>query len=77
MQNEKGIETLAAPMYEENPNQLYPQVHIVNNPMPISSKLSEHLGNDLNVVYPLGNVPPNLNASTHGHAPSTSRTFLE
>ena len=30
-----GKETLAAPMYKENSNNLYPQVHIVNNPMPI------------------------------------------
>ena len=37
MQNARGNETLAAPMYEENPNQLYLQVYIVNNPTPISS----------------------------------------
>ena len=55
---------------------MYPQVHIVNNPMPISSNLSEHLRNDLNVVYPLGNVPHKFNAPTHGNAPSTSSTFL-
>ena len=76
MQNAIGNETLAAPMYEENPNQLYPQVHIVNNPTPICSNLSEPLRNDPNVVYPLGNVPPNFDASTHGNAPSPSSTFL-
>ena len=52
-------------MYEEKPNQLYPQVHIVNNPMPVSPNLSEPIGNDLNLGYPFGNVPPNFNASTH------------
>ena len=36
MQNAIGNETLAAPMYDENPNQFYPQVHVVNNPMLIS-----------------------------------------
>ena len=64
-------------MYEENPNQLYPQVHIVNNPMPIGSNISDRLGNDVNVVYPSGNVPPNFNASTHGNAFSSSSTFLK
>ena len=37
MQNAIGNEALAAPMNEENPNQLYSQVHIVNNPMSINS----------------------------------------
>ena len=36
MQNVTGNETLAAPMYEENPTSLYPHVHFVNNPIPIS-----------------------------------------
>ena len=35
-QNRIGKETLAAPVYEAKSNSLYPQVHIVNNPMPIS-----------------------------------------
>ena len=48
MQNITGNETLAAPMYEENPTSLYPHVHIVNNPMPISSNVAESLGNDPN-----------------------------
>ena len=50
MRNAIGIETLAAPMCEENPNQLYPQMHIETNPMPISSIYSERRGNDPNVV---------------------------
>ena len=76
VQNAIGNETLAAPMYEENPNHLYPQVHILNNSMWISSNLSESLGNNPNVVYPLWNVPPNFDDSAHGNAPSTSSTFL-
>ena len=76
MQNEIGNETLAASVYEENPNQLYPRVHIVNNEMPISSKLTGPLGNDPNVVCPLDDVLPNFNASTHGKAPRFSSTFL-
>ena len=76
MQNERINETLAAPMYEQNQNQLYLHAHSVNNPMLISSNLSELLGNDPNVIYPLGNVPPNSNIKTHRNAPSTSSTFL-
>ena len=76
MQSAIGNGTLAAAMYEKNPNQLYSQVHIVGHPMPISSHLPEHLGDDRNVVYPLSNVPPNFHASTDGKAPSTSSTFL-
>ena len=37
VQNISGMETLAAPMYEENPNELYPLVNFVNNPIPFSS----------------------------------------
>ena len=76
MQSAIGNGTLAAATYEKNPNQMYPQVHIVGKPMPISSNLPEPVGNDRNVVYPLGNVPPKFHASTHGKAPSTSNTFL-
>ena len=73
MQTAIGNGTLAAAMYEKDPNQMCPQVHIVGNPMPISSNLPEPLWNDRNVVYPLSNVTPNFHASTHGKAPSTSR----
>ena len=44
--------------------------------MPNSSSLSDSLGNDPNVVYPLTNLPPNFNDSTHKKPPSTSSTFL-
>ena len=64
-----GYETLASPRYKGIPNQLYPQVHIVNKPMPISSKLSELLGIDPNMIYTLGKVLPNFNASAHGKTP--------
>ena len=77
MQNAKGNEILAAPMYDENPNQMHPQVHIVNNPMPNVSNLSDPLRNDPKLVYPLGNVPPNFNASTNGNAAITSSTSLK
>ena len=77
MLNAIGNETLAALMYEENLNQLHPKVRIVNNSMPISSNLSEPLGNDPNVVYPLGSVRPVFIASTHGNAPSTSSSALK
>ena len=77
MLNAIGNETLEAPMYEENPNEMYPRVHIVNNPMPISSNLCEPLRNDPNVVYPLDKIPPELNASANGNSPSTSSTFFK
>ena len=50
MQSAKGKGTLAAAMYEKNPNHMYPQVLTVGNPMPISSNLLEFLGDDRNVV---------------------------
>ena len=75
MQNVTGNETLAAPMYEENPTSLYPHVHIVNNPIPISSNITESQGNDPNVFHSSGNAPLNSIASTHGNAPNTSSAF--
>ena len=77
MQNAIENENLAAPMFEKNPNQLYPQVKFVNNPMPISSDLSEVPGKDPNVIYLLGNVPPKFDAGTHGNAPSTSKLLSQ
>ena len=44
MQNVTGNETLAAPMYEENPTSLYPHAQTVNNPIPISSNITETQG---------------------------------
>ena len=75
MQNVTGNETLAAPMYEENPTSLYPQVHIVNNPIPISSNITESQGNDPNVFHSSRNAPLNSIVSTHGNAPKTPSTF--
>ena len=75
MQNVTGNETLAAPMYEENPTSSYPHGHIVNNPIPISSTISESQGNDPNVFHSSGNAPLNSIVSTHGNAPSTSSAF--
>ena len=75
MQNVTGNETVAAPMYEENPTSLYPHVHIVNNPIQISSNITESQGNDPNVFHSSGNAPLNSIVSTRGNAPSTSSAF--
>ena len=72
MQNVTDNETLAGPMYEERPTSLYPHVHIVNNPIPISSSITELQGNDPNVFHSSGNAPLNSIVSTHGNA---SKTF--
>ena len=56
MQNVTGNETLAAPMYEENPTSLYPHVHFVNNPIPISSNITASQGIDPNVSHSSGNA---------------------
>ena len=71
MQNVTGNETLAAPICEENPSSLYPHVHIVNNPTPISSNRTESQGKDPNVFHPSVNAPLNSNVSTHREAPGT------
>ena len=65
MQNVTGNETLAAPMCEENPTSLYPHVYNVNNPIPISSNISESPGNDPNVFHSSGNAPLISIVSTH------------
>ena len=75
MQNVTGNETLAAPMYEENPTSLYPHVYIVNNPIPISSNINESRGNDPNVFHSSGIAPLNSIVSTQGNVPSTSSAF--
>ena len=49
----------------------------MNNPLPLSSSLSQHPRNDPTVVYPLGHVPPNFIAIIHGNASSTSSTFFK
>ena len=76
MQNVTGNETLAAPMYGENSTSLYPHVDIVNNPIPISSSITESQGTDHNVFHSSGNAPLNSIVSAHGNAPSTASTFL-
>ena len=75
MQNVTGNETSAAPMYKENPISLDPDVHIVNNLIPTSSNITESQGNDPSVFHSSGNVPLNSIVSTHGNAPSTSKSF--
>ena len=75
MKNVTGNETLAAQMYEKNPTSLYPHVHIVNNPIPISSNTTQSQGNDPNVFHSSGNAPLNSIVSTHGNAASTSSAF--
>ena len=72
MQKVTGNETLAAPMYEENPTALYPRVHIVNNPISISKNITESTGIDPNVFHSSRNAALNSIVSTHGNAPSTS-----
>ena len=76
MQNVTSYETPAAPMYEDIRTSLYPHVHIVSNPFPISSSISEPQGNDPIVFRSSGNAPLNSIVSTHAIAPSTSSTCL-
>ena len=76
MQNVTGSETLAAPMYEENPTSMHPNVHIVNNPIPISTNITESQRNYPNVFHSSGNAPLNSISRAHGNAHSTSETFL-
>ena len=75
LQNVTGNESLAAAMYEKSPTSLYPHVHIVNNPMPICSNVSESLGKDPIVFHSSGNAPLNSFVSTQGSAPSISSAF--
>ena len=75
IENVTGNETLAAPMYEENTTSLYPHVLIVNNPIPISSNITESHGNDPNMFHSSGNAPLNPIASTQGNASCTSSAF--
>ena len=73
VQNAIGSETLAAPMYEDIPNQLYPPVNNVDNPMPISSTSSEPLGKlsfILTAIIPR-KVFPALHTIQHTHTSSS------
>ena len=77
IQNVTGNGTLTLPVYEENPISFHPDVHIVNNSLPVSSNVTESQGNDPNVFHTSKNAPLNSVASTHGNAPSTSKTVLK
>ena len=76
MQNVTGNESLTAPMYEEKQTSLYPHVPVVNNPVSISSNITESQGNDPNVFHSSRNAPLKSIVSINGNAPSTSSTFL-
>ena len=47
----------------------------MNNPIPISSNITESHGKDPNVFHSSGNAALNSIVSTHGKAPFTSSTF--
>ena len=47
----------------------------MNNPIPISSNLTESQGNDPNVFHSSEKAPLNSIVSTHGNAPSISSAF--
>ena len=47
----------------------------MDNPIPISSNITESQGNDPNVFHSSENAPLNSIVSTHGNAPSTSSAF--
>ena len=78
-QNPAGNRPIAAPMYEENPTLLYPQVHLLNNPIAIGSTLNERQRADSNVLNQTGNAPSTLNTflqnnngnNSSGNAPTT------
>ena len=64
-------------MYEKNPTSFYPHVHLVNNPIPISSNITESQGHDPDMFHTSGNTPLNSIVSTHRNAPTISNTFLK
>ena len=69
-QNLAGNRPISAPMYEENPTLLYPQVHLMNNPIAIGSSLNERQRIDPNVLNQTGNAPITFNTflqSTNGN----------
>ena len=47
----------------------------MNNPIPISSNITESQGNDPNVFRSSANAPLSSIVSTHGNVPSTSSAF--
>ena len=56
-QNLAGNGSIAAQMYEENPTLLYPQVHLINNPIAIGSNLNERQKIHPNVLNQIENAP--------------------
>ena len=69
-QNLAGNRPISAPMYEENSTLLYPQVHLMNNPIAIGSSLNERQRIDPNVINQTGNAPNTFNTflqSTNGN----------
>ena len=78
-QNLAGNGSIAAQMYEENPTLLYPQVHLINNPIAIGSSLNERQRIDPNVLNKIENAPSTLNTflqnnngnNSSGNAPNT------
>ena len=59
-QNLIGNRPISAPMYEENPTLLYPQVHLMNNPIAIGSNFNERQKVESNVLNQTGNAPNTL-----------------
>ena len=76
MQNVTDNEMLDAQMYDENPTSFYPHVHIVNNPIPISSNMTESQENEPNMFHTLENARLNAIVTSHWNALSTSTNFL-
>ena len=64
-------------MYEKNPTSFYPHVHLVNNPIPISSNITESQGHDPNVFHTSGKTPLKSIVSTHGNAHSIPNNFVK
>ena len=76
IENVTGEETLTSPLYKIHPTPLYSHVHIVMNPIPISSNITETQRNDPNVFHSSGFVPLNSIVSAYWIVSSTSTTFL-
>ena len=78
-QNLAGNRSISAPMYEENPTLLYPQVHLMNNPIAIGSNFNERQRIESNVLNQTGNAPNSFNTflqstnsnNSTGNAPNT------
>ena len=79
-QNIAGNRPISAPMYKENPTLLYPQVHLMNNPIAIGFNLNERQRIESNTLNQTGNAPNTFNTllqgnngnNSTGKAPNTS-----